>query len=88
MYSCGRNIVLSQARVAVRLLYLGWKGSAGLMFFLQIARNQRADERTRTADLLITSLLADVPERPTASGKCAYLGGFWCTRANLVSFAY
>ena len=37
MYSCDRNIVLSQARVAVRLLYLGWKGSAGLMFFLQIA---------------------------------------------------
>ena len=25
MYSCGRNIVLSQARVGVRLLYLGWK---------------------------------------------------------------
>jgi hypothetical protein len=36
----------------------------------------RADERTRTADLLITSLLAYVLTRPGVSGNCAYIGGF------------
>ncbi len=38
--------------------------------------SKRDDERTRTADLLITSLLAGVLVRPDASGNCACLGGF------------
>jgi hypothetical protein len=37
---------------------------------------KRADERTRTADLLITSLLAHILAPPTASGNSAYLGVF------------
>jgi len=36
----------------------------------------RADERTRIADLLITSLLECVLACPTVSGNCAYLCGF------------
>ncbi len=39
-------------------------------------KKKRADERTRTADLLITSLLARVLARPHTSGNSAYLGGF------------
>jgi hypothetical protein len=36
-------------------------------FYLQIAEKQRADERTRTADLLITSV------RSVVAGRCTGL---------------
>jgi hypothetical protein len=49
---------------------------------------QRADKRTRTADLLITSLLAYVLARPTASGICAQLGGFGPSGAVVLSSVY
>jgi len=45
-------------------------------FFRDLQVKKRADERTRTADLLITSLLANVLGCPTASGICACLEGF------------
>ena len=38
---------------------------------LQIGTNQRADERTRTADLLITSALLHVLRNTALSGKDA-----------------
>jgi hypothetical protein len=47
-----------------------------LEFSAYLSRVGRADERTRTADLLITSLLAGVLTRTGASGNCAYLCGF------------
>ena len=40
--------------VPIRIRYITG-GSIGHPVFLQIASRQRADERTRTADLLITS---------------------------------
>jgi hypothetical protein len=53
-----------------------------------LRRLERADERTRTADLLITSLLKHVLARSGASGNCACLGAFRHAGANLVSVAY
>jgi hypothetical protein len=41
-----------------------WRRS---MFYLQIARKKRADERTRTADLLITS------DKSCVAGACRRL---------------
>ena len=49
---------------------------------------RRADERTRTADLLITSLLARVLTRPYVSGICAYLWGFEHFWQGCLSTAY
>src|SRR5215211_4502541 len=46
------------------------------MFYLQIGTKRRADERTRTADLLITSLLAYVLACTGASGNCLVYGVF------------
>ena len=40
------------------------------------AGEKRADERTRTADLLITSLLAHVLARPAVSGNRAIYAVF------------
>jgi hypothetical protein len=49
---------------------------SGCYFLWSLQEKRRADERTRTALLLITSLLAYVLTRPSASGSCAYLCGF------------
>src|SRR5215203_608497 len=46
------------------------------MFYLQIGTKRRADERTRTADLLITSLLAHVLACTGASGNWLVYGVF------------
>jgi|ERR687897_1571894 hypothetical protein len=61
-----------------------------LIFYVLPANRRflRADERTRTADLLITSLLAYVLARPTASGNCAYLSGFRRSGGLTLSSAY
>ena len=63
----------------------------GAFLFLRVLQvKQRADERTRTADLLITSLLQDVAARTSVSGdcKCRCLGGFlsilWCCFVHCV----
>ena len=48
----------------------------GFLFLLVLQENQRADERTRTADLLITSLLAVRSNPYQCVRKLAYLGGF------------
>jgi hypothetical protein len=62
------------------LVYKGLGALAGASPVLQLSckwwKNKRADERTRTADLLITSLLAYVLARTGASGNYAYLCGF------------
>ena len=50
--------------------------------------SKRADERTRTADLLIANLLECDLARTGNPGNCASLGGFRRTGANLVSVAY
>jgi hypothetical protein len=57
-------------------------------FYLQIATKKRADERTRTADLLITSLLAHVLVCTDASGNHAYLWGFRYFWQGCLSTAY
>ena len=50
---------------------------AGYSTFLQYLQvKRRADERTRTAFLLITNLLEYVLAHPGTSGNCACLGGF------------
>jgi hypothetical protein len=62
MYSCGRNIVLAKLELQYGCCNLGWKEFYRIYAFLQIARKQKADERTRTADLLITSVRSVVAE--------------------------
>jgi hypothetical protein len=53
-----------------------------------LSRVWRADERTRTADLLITSLLACVLADPTVSGNRAHLGRFRCFGGVALSIVY
>jgi hypothetical protein len=48
----------------------------------------RGDERTRTADLLITSLIPLIPARTALSGNCAYLQVFLKTLSDGLSVAY
>src|SRR5215211_9043088 len=58
--------------------------SLPLRFTCKSWQKRRADERTRSVDLLITSLLAHVLVRPCASGNRACLGGFrWSGRVAL-----
>src|SRR5215211_6626633 len=52
MYSCGRNIVLAKLGLQYVCSNLGWKEFCRTYVFLQIATKPRADEQTRTADLI------------------------------------
>src|SRR5215211_1397086 len=52
MYSCGRNIVLAKLGLQYVCSNLGWKEFCRTYDFLQIATKPRADEQTRTADLI------------------------------------
>jgi hypothetical protein len=53
-----------------------------------MSTKKRAGERTRTADLLITSLIPRILARPTASGDSAYLRGILLLWRGSLSTAY
>jgi hypothetical protein len=59
-------------RLVYGLVYKGLSALPGASPYLRLSckcrKNKRADERTRTADLLITSLLAYILVRTSASG--------------------
>jgi hypothetical protein len=59
-----------------------------LMYYLQIGTFWRADERTRTADLLITSLNPPVTARTGVSGKYGVLQVFFAVWGGGLSVAY
>jgi hypothetical protein len=73
--------------VPIRIRYIAG-GTIGHPVFLQIASRQRADERTRTALLLITSLLAHVLACTGVSGNCGSLEGFRPSGSLTLSSAY
>jgi hypothetical protein len=58
------------------------------VFLRGLQAKKRADERTRTADLPITSLLAHVLACTGVSGNCGSLEGFRPSGSLTLSSAY
>jgi hypothetical protein len=69
MYSCGRNIVLSQARVAVRLLYLRLEEVLPYLRFS--CKSQQNKEPTSGLEPLTCS---------SYEFACVHASLYWCVR--------